>query len=386
MGAPIGRVHGVPPNMSLHGRSLDDLPLAAYSTGVTPDEGEPIDPDADAPPRMSAQEAVLAAQAAPAKPAAPAAQVSADSSAAAPAKTPRGLPRLKLPGLPRVGRSNAAALDAAAPFQPVAGAAHPAPASAPPATHPVATGAAFQAVSGSTPPPLVRPVTALPKAKVPAAPAPAAFQTVHVQVGPASTGTSPLDTLAGRLPRLPGLPGSIGLPGLQLRDPRVLAGGVVAIGAVLLVVSLLGGGGPNAGAGGPGASSGAAVVGPTAAPAGNATLEVTSGLPGMYALSGATGSGPASHSQIAATWTDEFGDQLGITGAASNGTRTTDATFTLTLSLMVDGAPVTFTSDGSECTVGMAVGVTSVSGTYHCLKLKSDDGKHVIDANGAYKT
>ncbi len=368
--------------MSFQGRSLDDLPLAAYTTGVVPDEPETPDPDAAAPAPMTAQEAILAAQAAPAKPATPAAKPDAKAAKVAPADKASGGRRpsfrLRLPGLPGRGKASQAAMEAAAPFQPIAGA----PVGA---TRAVAgAGAAatpFQAVASSAPPPVLHP--APPPAKAPAAKAqartgvPAPFQTVHVPVGPSSAVTSPLGTLAGRLPRVPSLP---------IRDPRVLAGGVVAIGAVLLVASLLGGGGPTVGAGGPGSSNDTTIVQPTAAPVGNATAELTSGLTGTYALSGATGSGPAAHDRLDATWTDTFGNTLGLSGMASAGTRTTDETFVLTWTVLVDGAPVTFTSTKGECTVGMALGVKSISGSYFCKQLKSVDGKHIIDANGTYKT
>jgi hypothetical protein len=56
------------------------------------------------------------------------------------------------------------------------------------------------------------------------------------------------------------------------------------------------------------------------------------------------------------------------------------------LTVLVDGAPVTFTSESSECTIGMAVQSKWVNGTFVCKKLKSDDGKHVVEARGTYRT
>ena len=68
------------------------------------------------------------------------------------------------------------------------------------------------------------------------------------------------------------------------------------------------------------------------------------------------------------------------------GTRTTDAGFTLSLSVLVGGKPVTFLSKAGECTVGMAVTGATVSGTYTCPKLKSADGKLTVRATGSYRT
>jgi len=175
-------------------------------------------------------------------------------------------------------------------------------------------------------------------------------------------------------------------PRALLRDPKVLAGGVVAIGLALLGVSLLGGGGPSSGAGGPNSSEGTTAAQPTPVPPGAATVEVTSGGSGIYELNGQTGAGPAVNSQVNATWSDGIGDTLRLTGLASAGVRTTDANFVLTWVTSLAGAPVTFTSTGGECTIGMAVGAKVVSGTFVCKKLISDDGKKTIDLQGSYRT
>jgi len=119
---------------------------------------------------------------------------------------------------------------------------------------------------------------------------------------------------------------------------------------------------------------------------GAASVELTSSPTGTYELTGQTGAGPAVDSQVNATWGDGIGDTLGISGMASAGTRTTDAGFTLTWVTSVAGAPVTFTSTGGECTIGMAVGAKAVSGTFVCKKLASDDGKKTIDLKGSYRT
>ena len=341
--------------MSLHGRSLDDLPLAAYTTGVAPDEEESVDPDLDvvpAPPALTQQD--LAA-----------ALVGASPAAAAPAPVKRRGLSLKLPGL---GRSKKADLDKGAPFQPVGSPPEPAPVPRPepapvyrpdpaPVYHavaqPAAAAAAFQAVSGAIDaPPVVQP-RRQPK------------------------GTPPAGAPAARVPRK---------PRQLIRDPRVLAGGAVVIGLALLGVSLLGGGGPASGAGGPGSSQGtAAVVPPTPVP-GSASVELTGKITGIFTLTGATGAGAAVNSRVDATWTDATGQSLGIDGMASQGTRTTDADFVLSWTMLIDNLSVTFTSRASECTIGMAVGVKAVHGSFICKDLRSGDGKHVVDLRGTYTT
>jgi hypothetical protein len=176
-----------------------------------------------------------------------------------------------------------------------------------------------------------------------------------------------------------------GLPRLALRDPRVLAGGVIVVGLGLLAFSLLGGGGPATGSTGPKGTQDAGAVAPTAAP-GNASVELTDAMPGIHALTGASGAGAALSGQINATWTDPTGDSLGISGPASQGTRTTDPSFVLSWTMLIDNQSVTFTSRASECTIGMAVGVKVVHGTFVCKKLRSGDGKHAIDMRGTYTT
>jgi hypothetical protein len=92
------------------------------------------------------------------------------------------------------------------------------------------------------------------------------------------------------------------------------------------------------------------------------------------------------NSQVNATWTDPLGQSLGISGLASQGTRTTDPNFVLTWTMLVDGSAVTFTSRSSECTIGMAVAVKAVHGTFVCKNLASPDGRHVLDLRGSYTT
>jgi len=340
--------------MSFHGRSPDDLPLAAYTTGVTPDEGDDSalapDPGYTSVPAPSTASADMphghaAAQDVP--------------GAEAPAKKGRGRGlSLKLPGL---GRGRAAALQQAAPFQPVAGAAAP----------------AFQAVSDSS-------GGSAAFQAGPAYPASRPFEPVTRPAGGPPSG-KPGSTPAGK-PRAAGPARTRMLPRLSVRDPRVLAGGTIVVGVVLLGVSLLGGGGGNPGTGGPGSSQDTNGVLPTAAILGNASVEMTSGGTGTFALTSATGAGPAVDNQVSATWTDPLGESLGLTGLASQGTRATDANFVLTWTMLIDGAPVTFTSNDGECVIGMAVGVKAVHGSINCKDIKSDDGNHIVAFRGTYTT
>src|SRR5262245_6253615 len=230
--------------MSFNGRSLDDLPLAAYTTGVAPDEDESldsaVDPDLVEPPAPTQQDLAAAL----------ADSVVATSEPEKKAK--RARPSLKLPSF---RRSRTAALQAAAPFQPVAAG---------------APAASFQAVSAS-------------------APAVASFQPAAAfQAAPAyETVTRP-----GVLPQ-PAQP-KVGVakrprPRLALRDPRVLAGGVIVIGLGLLGFSLLSGGGPAGGGAGASASQDAGGLVPTAAPMGDASIELTDAMAGIHNLTGASG-------------------------------------------------------------------------------------------------
>jgi hypothetical protein len=352
--------------MSFHGRSPDDLPLAAYTTGVAPDDdGGPDayeDPDLAPPPALTQQDLAAALAGQP-----PSAVLPVSP---APRRGFR-LPSIKLPSLSLgLGRGRAAALEQAAPFQPVPGAAvgptAAAPADPPPVYHAVAgpgQQAAFQAVS--QPAPALSRSVAQPMAK-PAKQPKMRKVTVGAPGAPAG--------LRGRLPQA------------LVRDPRILAGGVVVIGLALLGFSMLKGGGGNPGAGGPGSSQDNTGALPSAAILGNASVEMTAGGTGTLMLTSATGAGPAVDNQVNATWTDTLGQSLGLVGLASQGTRATDANFVLRWTMLINGAAVTFTSNDGECVIGMAVGPKAVHGSVNCKDLKSDDGKHVVAFRGSYTT
>ncbi|HTK46209.1 MAG TPA: hypothetical protein VL749_12765 [Patescibacteria group bacterium] len=353
--------------MSFHGRSLDDQPLAAYSTGVDPDEDEPLDEPAaepaDIPARPLTQQDLAAALADSTAPAAPPVAIR-------PRRSFR-LPSIKLPSI-GLGRGKAAALDQAAPFKPVAQAAA-APAG------PVST---FQAVATPAAPPAAFQAAATPVAAQ--APFRAVSQPAVQPIGKPAKQPKTRSVKVGAPVAPAGIRGRGRVPPTLLRDPRVLAGGVIAIGVALLGFSLLTGGGPGAALGGPNSSQDNTAVLPTAPVLGNATIELTTGTTGTITLTGATGAGPAVDSRIDATWTDPSGQSLGIVGLASQGTRTTDPNFVLTWTMLLDGNLVTFTSRDSECTIGMAVAPKAVHGTIVCKKLRSGD--HVIDLRGSYTT
>lgn len=171
-----------------------------------------------------------------------------------------------------------------------------------------------------------------------------------------------------------------------LRTSRPAAGaafvGVILVGLLLLNV----GQGPGAAGATASPSAGPVAVSTVAPPTGEASVEAKGKLKGSWVLAGATGTGPAVGGRIATTWSDAAGSSLVLAGPASAGTRTTDATFTLTWTVLVDGAPVVFMSDAGECTVGMAVQPRAVSGSFVCKRLRSEDGKLTIDVRGTYRT
>lgn len=213
----------------------------------------------------------------------------------------------------------------------------------------------------------------------------AALPLADGEPGPRAAGT-PGRARGGVGRRMPSLPDWLANPRQNLRDPRLLFTGVIAVGVLLLVLSVLQGG-ASGGAGAADASPSApAALAPTIAPVGNASVEVSGKLAASYALTGLTGSGPATEGQMQATWGDASGATLGLSGPAFRGTRTTDAGLVLTWTVPVDGVPVTFTSRAAECTIGMAASVKSVNGSFVCKKLRSDDGKLVVDARGSYRT
>lgn len=209
------------------------------------------------------------------------------------------------------------------------------------------------------------------------------IDTENMPADPAGLASNPPRTL----PALPKAPEWLMHPREHVRDPRVALSGVVAVGVVLLLGSLMLGGGAPSGVAANASPTAPAFVPTAAPPAGAASVEATGKVgAGARELTGLTGSGPAVGQRIDSTWGDDAGTVLGLSGAASAGTRTTDSTFVLTWTVMVNGAPLTFTSDSGECTVGMAVQPKQVSGSFTCKKLRSPDGKVIVDVRGTYRT
>lgn len=170
------------------------------------------------------------------------------------------------------------------------------------------------------------------------------------------------------------------------RDPRLLLSGVIGVGVVLLALSLLAGGGSKGPAAANASPSAPALVVATLAPVGDASVELTGALKGTFALTGVTGIGRSPQATMDSSWGDPLGNTLALDGSVSAGTRTTDATFVLSWTVMVDGKAVSFASKAGECTVGMAVKPATVSGSFVCHKVKSIDGKFVVGASGTYRT
>ena len=217
---------------------------------------------------------------------------------------------------------------------------------------------------------------------------------------PFPSGGDPLDPLMAaapgdgtslRLPAMPALPAMpdwLANPREHLRDPRLLLSGVIAVGLVLLVLTLVGGGGGPTGliAAGASPSAPAAPV-PTEAPTGIASVEVLgAGVKAALELTTVIGAGPAATASLDSTWSDQLGNTLVLGGPVSAGTRTTAADFVLSWTVMVKAAAVTFTSKAGECTVGMAVQPQTVTGTFVCKNVRSSDGKYVVGARGTYRT
>ena len=343
--------------MSFQGRSPDDLPLAAYSTGSVIDE--PDDEVVDEPSHpLTQQEAIALAMGidAPAKP-----EPAKAESEPAPARAPRrprlslprpSLPRPTMPAMPRLGVRGRAAAVADSPFH------------------------------------LEPPSTAMSVAQVRAEMAAATPSAM-----PAAT-PSALPTATPRAAGAPGRKwgldlGDLGVklrdPRTAVRDPRVLVGGVVAIGVVLLGVSLLGGGN---GAGGPGpdaTASAAPGIGVPAGP-GPATIQVTGRFEGSFTLTGTAGFGKPADGQLASTWADSAGAALSLTGRVGSGMRTTSGELVLSVTVPVGGTPVLFESTDAECFVNMAEKMGNVTGSFVCEEITSTDGRTTVKITGTYQT
>jgi hypothetical protein len=169
------------------------------------------------------------------------------------------------------------------------------------------------------------------------------------------------------------------------RTSRIAAGAGFA--AVIVVGLLLLSGGGNS----PGATAATPSKGPTAPPvvvpaSGDASVTVTGAVTGTFQLTGLAGGQHIEDGTVALAWGDAQQTTLSITGPLDRGTRLTDERLVLTLGVLVNAVPVTFTSNQGECTVGMAQVGTKVQGSITCHKLKGPDGKLSIEVSGSYRS
>ena len=331
--------------MSFQGRSPDDLPLAAYSTGVVDDKPDEEIVDESSHPH-SQQEAVALAMGIdpPAKP---------EPEPAAPRRgrgrprlsLPRpSLPRASMPAMPKLGVRGRTAAVAESPFH------------------------------------LEPPQMSMSMAQVRAEMA-AATPTATPAATPRATG------VPGRTwgLNLGDLGATLRNPRTAVRDPRVLFGGLIAIGVVLLGVSLLGGGNAIGGPG-PGATASAGPgIGVPAGP-GPATVQVTGRIEGSFTLTGTAGFGKPTDGQLASTWADSEGGALSLTGHVGSGMRTTSGDLVLSVTVLIDGNPVTFVSEDAECFVNMAEKMANVTGSFVCEEITSADGRVKLKITGTYQT
>lgn len=316
--------------MSNQGRSLDDLPLAAYSTGVVDDE--PDEETVAEPSHLSQQEAIVLAMGAEPPPSTEPGPAAARGGARA---LPRmSMPRPSLPRLPRFGGRARAAAES--PFS------------------------------------VASPALAMPVAQYPTSP-------------PVAPPMSPARPGGSRRVDLTGLGTTLRNPRAAARDPRVLFGGVIAVGVVLLGVSLLGGGNLAGGAGATASASPApgAVVATTPGPG---SIQVSGDFDAAFDLTGSAAVGKPADGQLLATWADGAGTSVTLTGRIGSVTRTTTSELTLAVTVMRNGVPVTFTSEAGECTIGMAEKMFNVAGGFVCPKIKSDGGRFTVKLTGTYQT
>jgi len=229
------------------------------------------------------------------------------------------------------------------------------------------------------PPTVVEPPTAAP-ARVPPGPAFVKVDTVHHEL------TADLEGMAAPERTAPVRQSPVAtVVGLARRKPRIAAAAgfvaIIAIGGLLL----LGGGGQTP-------ASLAASASPTVPPAptvllptGDATLVLTGAVQGTYTFGGGA-LGATKATAFSATWTDAAQNTLALDAKVDRGTRTTGDGLVLRFTVVVEGTAVAFTSKAGECTIGMGVQPTTVSGSFTCKKLKSADGTLTIEATGTYRT
>lgn len=217
----------------------------------------------------------------------------------------------------------------------------------------------------------------------------------EVTVVPGPAMTSPLSPAAdvtatgdGRGAPAPGAT-SAGTPVARLinllRTSRVAAGAGFLV-VIVVGLLLLSGGGAS-----PGATAATPTKGPTPGPtivppSGEVSMTLTGPVAGTFALTGRAGGQRVDASTVDLGWGDAQQTTLSIAGPVDRGTRTTDERLVLTIGVLVNGQPVTFTSAAGECTIGMASMAGKVQGSFSCRKLRSADGKLTIEASGNYRS
>ena len=233
-----------------------------------------------------------------------------------------------------------------------------------------ATATSEQPATAATRAPASAASAATPPADSAGLPGPAEPRSDGDAQGDGAPASSPIGTLVGRVVTL-------------FRTSRVAAGAGFAV-VIIVGLILLSGGGAS-----PAATAATPSNGPTAAPtvpppSGDASLTVTGPGAGTFTLTGLAGGQHVDATTVALRWGDALQTTLSIAGPIDRGTRTTDEHLVLTIGVLVNGQPVTFTSKAGECTIGMAAVGVKVQGSFTCHKLKGPDGKLTIDANGTY--
>lgn len=194
---------------------------------------------------------------------------------------------------------------------------------------------------------------------------------------------SPIDDLPVPEDELPQGPGPLARIVTLFRTSRIAAGaGFVVV--IVVGLMLLSGGGAS-----PTATASTPTLGPSAVPtiappSGEASMNLSGVATGTFTLGGLAGGQQVSGGSVSLAWGDAQQTKLSIAGPLDRGTRTTDEHLVLTITALVAGQPVTFTSAAGECTIGMAEVGTTVQGSFTCRKLKGPDGKATIEASGTY--
>ena len=119
---------------------------------------------------------------------------------------------------------------------------------------------------------------------------------------------------------------------------------------------------------------------------GPATVVVDGTVEGSFTLTGTAGFGKPIDRQVASTWADSEGRALSLTGPVGSGMRTTSGDLVLSVTVLVNGRPVTFVSEDAECFVNMAEKMGNITGSFVCEELTSADGRTTLKITGNYQT